>query len=236
MESLHSNISLILSTVLFSWITFTGTDFYGIPAIENGPINRLFDRSSRKLSLLYCTPHDLSHPGLPTSLERSESIHSSTKDCSSIDVFNSRDEMVERGSRSAFKAVRKHCLEFDRSVPCKNPSALCTTICYEMLVTALLKIFNHPCIFGLPFSERLHHSITYWPIIWTLQLGRKTNYIETKCVIENCFHPILNTHPSVLIVSLLDLIQRLQHLALDQAEIGLVETLILTKMSEKGNI
>ena len=144
--------------------------------------------------------------------------------------------MVERGSRSAFKAVRKHRLEFDRSFPCKNPSILCTTICYEMLVTALLKIFNHPCIFGLPFPERLHRSITYWPIIWTLQLGRKTNYVETKCVIENIFHPTLSTNPSVLVVSLLELIQGFQHLALDQAEIGLVETLILTKMGEKGNI
>ena len=105
-----------------------------------------------------------------------------------------------------------------------------------MLVTALLKIFNHPCIFGLPFTERLHHSITYWPIIWTLQLGRKTNQIETKWVIENFLHPTLNTHPSILIASLLDSIQGLQHLALDQAEIGLVETLILTRMGEKGNI
>ena len=196
----------------------------------------MFDISNRKLSLLYCTPHDIGHRGLPKSQERSESKHSSTKDYSSIGLSNSPDEMVEGGTRSAFKAVRKHCLNFDRPFPCKNQSTLCTTICYEMLVTALLKIFNHPCIFGLPFSERLHHSITYWPIIWTLQLGRKTNYIETKCVIENCFHPTLNTHPSVLIVSLLDLIQRLQHLALDQAEIGLVETLILTKMGEKGNI
>ena len=236
MESLQIIISFILWTVIFSWFIFTGTDFYGIPGIDNGPINRLLNRSNRKLSLLYCTPHDHSHRGLPTSLERSESIISSTKNCSSIDAFNSREEMVERDSRSAFKAVRKHCSEFDRSFRCKSQSALCTTICYEMLVTALLKIFNHPCIFGLPFTERLHHSITYWPIIWTLQLGRKTNQIETKWVIENFLHPTLNTHPSILIASLLDSIQGLQHLALDQAEIGLVETLILTRMGEKGNI
>ena len=81
----------------------------------------------------------------------------------------------------------------------------------------------------------MNRVITRWPIVWILQLGRKSSHPDIKLVIEKLAKTPANTLPPIIVSSLLNLIQTLQNLSLDQAEFGLVETIVLTRMGTKGN-
>ena len=153
---------------------------------------------------------------------------------------NSPPNLISKCQGSAFKPVKKrNCSSIQdySSSNNDNLSSSCAAFCYEILVNSLLKIFHHPNISPLPFNERIHVVITHWPIIWLLQLGRKSTNPDTKIIFENLAKKSIETHlPPIVISSLLDLIHSLQNLSLDQAEFGLVEALVLTKMGVKGNI
>ena len=135
--------------------------------------------------------------------------------------------------RSAFQAVKKCPYNADHSFSSVESETQLKKICYEVLVNALLKIFHHPNISILPFHERVNRVIMRWPIIWILQLGRKSTHPELKLILEKLAR---TTSANIIVSSLLDMIQSLQNLSLDQAEFGLVETIVITRMGAKGII
>ena len=134
---------------------------------------------------------------------------------------------------------------FNNIIKTKNPqfyeqqynssSVKSTTLCYEILVNSILKIFHHPSISVLPLKDRMHFAITQWPFIWILYLGRKTSQNEIKVIMQKLIDPpiIQNLSPAS-ISSLSCLIHSLSSLSLDQAEHGLIETILISKVGRKG--
>ena len=138
---------------------------------------------------------------------------------------------------SAFNAIIKTKSHHFVEQSFKSFSTKTTTLCHEILVNSVLKIFHHPSISLFPLKDRMHFAISQWPLIWILYLGRKTAQNETKIIMQKLIEPpkIPTLSPSS-ISSLLCLINSLRSLSLDQAEYGLIETILISKIGRKGNL
>ena len=143
---------------------------------------------------------------------------------------------MEKRHGSAFNAIIKHKKSQFPDLSSNNISSIkCTTLCYEILVNSLLKIFHHPSVSLLALKDRMHFAITQWPFIWILYLGRKSALDETKIILEKLIDPpSLPNLPPTSLASLLGLVDSLRKLSLDQAEYGLIETILITKLGRKG--
>ena len=143
--------------------------------------------------------------------------------------------MMAKRQGSAFNTIIKTKNPQFSEQQYNSSSVKSTTLCYEILVNSILKIFHHPSISLLPLKDRLHFVITQWPFIWILYLGRKTSQNETKVIMQKLIDPpiIQNLSPAS-ISALLCLINSLCSLSLDQAEHGLIETILISKVGRKG--
>ena len=215
----------------------SGKPFCGFKFLENKKRIAWSSRASTDISQEYEFAQTRFHPSPSHILKKCDQSLLGSRCNSSKNIPENR---ILKYQGSAFKPVKKRncsALHDYSSSNNDNSSSSSAALCYEILVNSLLKIFHHPNISPLPFNERIHIVVTHWPIIWLLQLGRKSTQPDTKIIYETLAKKSIETHLSpVLISSLLDLIHSLQSLSLDQAEFGLVETLVLTKLGVKGNI
>ena len=149
--------------------------------------------------------------------------------------FSSQLRIMAKRQGSAFNTIIKRKNPESSEQHYNSSSVKSTTLCYEILVNSILKIFHHPSISLLPLKDRLHFAITQWPFIWILYLCRKTSQNETKVIMQKLIDPPITQNLSPASISaLLCLINSLCSLSLDQAEHGLIETILISKVGRQG--
>ena len=184
----------------------------------------------------------LSRPDITNYLEKQPSNLSTISDEKSSHPFEinrpfiNPTSMIAKRQGSAFKAIIKPKSTKLSKIATNNPSfTMSMPLYYEILVNSVLKIFHHPGISLMPLKSRLHLAMTQWPLIWVLQLGRRSMQNDTDIILEKLTDPQKKHHLSpTMISSFIYLVNSLKNLSLDQAEYGLIETILIAKSGSKG--